>query len=603
MIPKLKRLSLAVEKNPTYLGYLELCNELDSEDSIKQGTPFRIAVLRNFTIEPLLPVLKGEIFLSGFHPDFYLGDFDTIMGDVKNPDSVLYAHKPQMIFIAQWFELLSPKIASSFIKLSLEERESEMSRVLKGMTNILHSIRTNSKSPIIINNFQLPHYTTLGILDLHSVHSQKKWFQQLNDLLLKLCSDVDNVFCIDLASVLSEVGYSIGYNQRQWEIAKAPLGQKLLIPLAQEYSKFVRAFTGKTKKCLILDCDGTLWGGVLGEDGPTGIKLGITYPGSGYLSFQTEVVNLYSRGVILALCSKNNEEDIMEILDSHENMALKKHHIACWQINWEDKASNILKIAKELNIGLDSIVFVDDNEFECDWIRNQLPEIKVLHLKGDPALFQNVLTQAGYFDSFSFSEEDSRKTEMYINEKKRSELLISTSSYQDYLVDLNIQAKIQKAQPQDFNRISQLTQKTNQFNLTTFRYTEADIKQLVGADDSDIYTLKVSDKISDLGLIAIAIIKYQKDTAFIDSFLMSCRALGRGLEDALLAYIIKEVIALRITIITGRYVPTKKNIQAKDFYMKNNFTLADENVDFTEWTQDFSKNSNILFPEWVTINN
>lgn len=602
MNPRLISLSHDVEKNPTYLGYVELSNELESVDSTTSGEPFKVAILRNFTIEPILPVLRGEFFLSGVQSVFYIGDFDTIAADALNPGSELYAYEPQLIIIAQWFELLSSKIASSFIKLSAGEIESEMGRIIQGLTNILHGIRRYSKVPVIINNFPLPHNTTLGVIDLHSVHSQKRWFQQLNNELLKLCAEINNVFCIDLNSILSQVGNQMGYSQRQWEVAKAPLGQKLLIPLAQEYSKFLRALNGKTRKCLILDCDGTLWGGILGEDGPSGIKLGGTYPGSSYLHFQQEIINLYNRGVILAICSKNNEEDILDLLDGHENMALKKNHFASWQINWDDKASNILKIAKELNIGLDSLVFADDNEFECDWIKSQLPEVKVLHLTGDPALFQHTLARSGYFDSLSFSEEDTRKTEMYISEKKRNDLLVSTSSYEDYLVQLGIKATIQKLEAQDLSRVSQLTQKTNQFNLTTVRYTEADIKRMMAEDASDVYTVKVSDKISDLGLIAVGVITYVNDTAFIDSFLMSCRALGRGLEDALLAFMITEVVAKKKTKIVGRYVPTKKNIQTKDFYRKNNFRLVTGETAFADWELDLDEKITIAYPQWVSVN-
>lgn len=603
MTSKLNQLGFEVEKNPTYLGYVELSNEVDAyTSSSSDDTAFRVAVLRNFTIEPLIAVLRGEFFLSGFNVNFYIGNFDTIASDAMDPASELYSFDPQLIILAQWFELLSPDISKSFIKLSLEEREGELMRIIQSLKSILISIRNRSKAPVIINNFPMPDKTILGILDLHSMHSEKRWYFELNSLLIKLCSEIDNVFCIDLDSIISQVGYTAGFNQRQWEVAKAPLGPKLLIPLAKEYSKFLRALNGKARKCLVLDCDNTLWGGILGEDGPSGIKLGSTYPGSSFMNFQRQILNLYNRGVILAICSKNNEEDVLDILENHENMVLKRHHFACWQINWDDKASNILKIAKELNIGLDSLVFADDNEFECDLIKNQLPEVKVLHLNGDPALFQKILLMPGYFDSLSFSEEDKGKTEMYLNEKKRNDLLVSTSSYEDYLVDLNIKALIQKAQPQDLSRVSQLTQKTNQFNLTTVRYTEDNIKELVEAKDSDIYTLKVSDKISDLGLIAIGIIKYEGNVAFIDSFLMSCRALGRGLENALLAFMINEVRENSGTKIVGRYVPTKKNIQTKDFFKKNNFRLLDTNPNFVDWQFDLADDTFIPYPEWVTVN-
>jgi len=292
----------------------------------------------------------------------------------------------------------------------------------------------------------------------------------------------------------------------------------------------------------------------------------------------------------------------LDVLENHASMILRKHHFASLQINWDDKATNILRIAKELNIGVDSLVFADDNEFECDWIKSQLPEVKVLHLKGDPALFQSILCAPGYFDSLTFSEEDKGKTEMYQSENKRKELLVTTASYEDYLVELGIKAQIESARPDDLARVAQLTQKTNQFNLTTLRYTEDNIKELAESKDSDIYTLKVSDKISDLGLIGVAIVKYEGGTMLIDSFLMSCRALGRGLENALLAFLINSGAEKGAEKVIGRYVPSKKNIQTQDFYSKNNFMLIGNSNDYTGWEFEITDRTTLPYPDWVTVN-
>jgi FkbH-like protein len=603
MTSKLQQLGIEVEKNPTYLGYVELSNEIETLNSSSQrGSLFRVGVLRNFTVEPLIPVLKGEFYLSGFLSEFYVGDFDTIASDAMNPSSGLYSFDPQMIILAQWFELLSPSISDSFIKMTVGEREDERLRLIQSLRSVLQSIRRNTKAPIIINNFPLTDKTTLGILDFHSVHSQKKWHLQFNEDLLKVCSEIDNVFCIDLAAVLSNTGYLTGFNQRQWEVAKAPLGSKLLIPLAKEYGKFLRALNGASRKCLILDCDGTLWGGILGEDGNTGIKIGSSYPGTSFRNFQQQILNLYNRGVILAICSKNNEEDVLDVLENHPSMILRKHHFANLKINWDDKATNILRIAKELNIGVDSLVFADDNEFECDWIKSQLPEVKVIHLKGDPALFQSVLCAPGYFDSLTFSEEDTGKTEMYQSENKRKELLVTTASYEDYLIELGIKAQIESARPDDLARVAQLTQKTNQFNLTTLRYTEDNIKELAQSKDSDIYTIKVSDKISDLGLIGVAIVRYEGSTMIFDSFLMSCRALGRGLERALLTFSINNGAERGATKVIGRYVPSKKNVQTQDFYNNNGFTLLEHNNDHTSWEFKITDSTTLTYPDWVAVN-
>jgi FkbH-like protein len=604
MTAKLLQLGIEVEKNPTYLGYVELSNEIETLNSTPHsGSLFRVGVLRNFTVEPLIPVLKGEFYLSGFLSEFYVGDFDTIARDAMNPSSGLYSFDPQLIILAQWFELISPSISDSFIKMTIGEREDERSRLIQSMRSVLQSIRKNTKAPIIINNFPLPQKTTLGILDFHSVHSEKKWYQQFNEDLLKLCSEIDNVFCIDLAALLSNTGYLTGFSQRQWEIAKAPLGSRLLIPLAKEYGKFLKALNGASRKCLILDCDGTLWGGILGEDGNAGIKIGFSYPGTSYRNFQQQILNLYNRGVILAICSKNNEEDVLDVLENHTSMILRKHHFANLKINWEDKATNILNIANELNIGLDSLVFADDNEFECEWIKSQLPEVKVIHLKGDPALFQSLLCSPGYFDSLTFSDEDKGKTEMYQSDNKRKELLVATGSYEDYLFELGIKAQIKIAQPDDLLRVAQLTQKTNQFNLTTIRYTEDNIKELAQSNDSDIYTIKVSDNVSDLGIVGVAIVRYEESKMIIDSFLMSCRALGRGLERALLTFSIYSGAERGVSKVIGKYIPSKKNLQTQDFYKNNGFTQLDNTNNYTSWEYKLTDICTLSYPDWITVNN
>jgi FkbH-like protein len=383
-------------------------------------------------------------------------------------------------------------------------------------------------------------------------------------------------------------------------MARAPLGKDVLVPLGQEYGKFIRALRGKSKKCLVLDCDNTLWGGVIGEDGLSGIKLGSTYPGSAYHAFQQEILNLYHRGVILALCSKNNEADVLEVFREHPDMLLKEHHFSTWQINWDDKATNLVRIAEDLNIGIDSFVFVDDSVFECEWVGKQLPQVAVLQLDGKISSYRNKLSGIGFFDALTFSEEDRKRSGMYVQAKERKNMLQSASSLEDYLVDLQLQAEIGTPGKKEIPRVSQLTQKTNQFNLTTYRYTEGEIQNFVESVDSEVYFLRLSDRISDLGIVGVVIVKFEEEYAEIDSFLFSCRALGRGVEDALLCFVVKRVIEKGKKRIEGKYLPTQKNSQVADFYIKHGFQLISEKEEGSSWSYSI-ESEKIVHPYWISV--
>jgi FkbH-like protein len=592
-----------LKEEPTYLNYLGLNNLLEKASPFLESVEkIKISLLRNYTLEPILPILKSELFISGFMSEFYVGDFDTIANETLNPKSNFYDFKSDVIILSQWFNLLSDKITHSLFQLPNEERKSEAIRIIKQLNSFLNGIRSNTNAPIIINNFPLPQYPILGILDQHSDDSERNWYNELNRALIEMCRNTPNVYCLNLEAIFNSIGYKNAFDARKWDSSKTPFTFQALLPLAKEYTKFTRALFGKTKKCLVLDCDNTLWGGVIGEDGKDGIKIGGVYPGSSFKHFQQQILNLKVRGVILSICSKNNESDVTDVFENHEQMILRLSDFSTIKANWKDKASNIQDIASELNIGLDSVVFMDDSKFECDWISAKLPEVTVIHLEGSPANFTNKLFKEGLFDSLTFSDEDKSKTEMYKANIERNRLSSNSNTYEEYLFGLDLRANIEKGNSKNLQRISQLTQKTNQFNLTTKRYSSDDINKFLSDDQYAVYTMGAGDKISDLGIIATAIIYYDKGDVIINSFMMSCRALGRGLEDAFLTYIINDSQKSNFSKIKGIYIPTKKNKQTESFYKKNNFIKINMKEGNTLWEFDFSQKKLNNYPEWITIN-
>ncbi len=590
----------AVNTNPTYLSYSELANF--SGELVDHGfEDYRISILRNFIVEPFIPVIKGEAIRLGFDPNIYIADFDTIPASVFDSTSKLYRHKPDLIIIALWHEDFLKNLVSKFTTLSVDEVDFELNQAIETIRNWLSAIRRNSSAPILINNCPIQFINTFGILDYQSGKYQTETLLNWNRLLLKMSGVFSDVYWINTLGLFANIGYEAAVNQRNWEIARAPISKHALVPLGLEYGKFIRALRGKSRKCLVLDCDNTLWGGVIGEDGLNGIKLGGIYPGSSFVSFQQECVNLYNRGVILAICSKNNEADVLEVLKNHPDSLLKEHHFSTWQINWDDKVTNLMRIAETLNIGLDSLVFVDDNLFECDWVRSQLPQVEVIHLEKEPYRYRNSLLERGLFDSLTFSSEDKKRTEMYISDLNRKKLQENAASLEEYLHNLDLVAEVGVPDPISIPRVAQLTQKTNQFNLTTVRYTEGDINRFLTSDDFDVIYLRLADRVAELGIVGVVILRYAGDVAEIDSLMMSCRALGRGAEDVLMATIYKRAKLRGCKKVVGIYKESNKNQQVKDFYLNRQYKLIEELSHEQKWCLQLEDQFIVPCPTWITV--
>lgn len=593
-----------LNKEGTYGAYNAAASAVERLNAEESGlTPLKVAVLRNFTFEPLLPVIKGEMIKAGFYPEVYVGEYDTIVQDALNPQSPLYQFAPDVILVAQWLDSSAPSLTEKFLSLSADERDEEVQRVLNTTTDILTALRRNSSAPVLINNFPLPAWVTLGVLDAQSPEYQTGTFLKLNTELLERVRQVKDVYMVDYMRLMAGIGYAQGVDERYWHIGRAPFGQNALVPFGREYGKLIVAIRGKARKCLVLDCDNVLWGGILGEDGLEGIKLGTDFPGSCYQALQKEILNLHDRGVILALCSKNNEGDVLEVLRTHPAMVLREEHLSTWRVNWEDKVTNILSIAEDLNIGLDSIVFADDSPFECDLVRERLPEVAVLQLSDHQALFKTKLSEKGYFDSLVFSGEDKKRNQMYRDEGKRKDLYKASGSLEEYFQKLDMEAQIGLADETSIQRIAQLTQKTNQFNLTTRRYSEGDIKALAQSPEADVFYISLRDRIADMGLIGVAILKYSDKQAEIDTFLLSCRVIGRGVEEALLSHAAKAAMSRGCERITGSYRVTKKNEQVADFYRRTGFRLIAEDDKGSDWEMFFDKETRLpAEPQWIKVN-
>jgi FkbH-like protein len=592
---------LAAHDPPSYTQYSAVANELAKQGPAQTCLPpLKVAILRNFTFEPLVPVIGGEIFRAGFHPQFYLGDFNAVQVDALDPGSALYRFEPDFVILAQWLEALSPALTTAFISTPAGDVTRETDRVRQHLLEIVTALNASTRAPVLLNNFPLTVDPTLGILDAQSPSYQVNTILRLNADVLADASDLRDVVIVDMFRLFALHGSLNLFDERYWHIARAPLSQKALIPLGVEYGKLFRALSGKSKKCLVLDCDDTLWGGIVGEDGLAGIQLGSSYPGSCFVALQREILNLHDRGVILALCSKNNESDVLEVLRDHPDSVLRPEHFSAWQINWDDKVSNLRRLASDLNIGLDSLVFVDDNAFEAEFVRTALPEVTVVALPPKaPASYRVLLSRPGYFDTLSYTSEDRRKNAMYAENRERKALESTATSLEQYLAKLEIQVEIGAPAEIDIPRVAQLSQKTNQFNLTTRRYTEGAIRSFVDGSQSDVLALKVSDRVADLGLVGVAVVSYRDRTASIDSFLLSCRAIGRGVEEALLAVVERRAAARGAQRLVGMYSPTSKNVMVHDFYSRHGFDATVVSAEGETWTRPIEETTMLRVPAWI----
>lgn len=432
----------------------------------------------------------------------------------------------------------------------------------------------------------------------NSDFSLKKVIYSYNLNIFDRASELQNLKVLDIDDFFRRYGVSDQIDWKYYYLSQMIYNPKIADAFEQWFTKKLMAIESKRKKCFVLDLDNTLWGGILGEDGVRGIKLGGAYPGNAFFDFQKNLLQASNNGVILTVCSKNNEEDVFEAWEKHPDMILRKGKFSAWKINWRDKAANIFELSKDLNIGLDSMVLIDDNPAERELVKAQLPDIAVPDFPKQPYLLREFYTTIyeDYFQIYTLTKEDKVKTSQYKADFERKSYQTNFRNLDDYIRGLNIKLEIRQATEIDLPRVAQMTQKTNQFNLTTKRYTEDQIVSFINDGDL-IYCLSVKDKFGDSGMTGLAIIKVNEEnkTAEMDSYLLSCRILGRQIENTFLAVVLRKVQQKGISKIFAKYVETLKNKQTEDFYSNNGFVLT--------WQQKGEKHYSYDLSQIIELNN
>lgn len=557
------------------------------------GEEYRLAVLGNCATQFLSTAIMGCAKLHGINLNVLDADYNQIDAQLLDSRSETYEFLPDYILLY----VSSDKLYEEFLDLDSSVRNEFSQAIADKMEQYWELISRHSKAKILQMNFTEINDKAFGNYSAKVDSSFPYQIRKLNHLIQEKMSERRNVYPVDLLSVQVMLGTKHFYDPVLYYHAKMPITLEALPYVAQATVDVVKAMQGKLKKCMVLDLDNTLWGGVIGDDGLGGIEIGELGRGHAFTDFQRWLRQMKDRGILLAVCSKNNEDTAKEPFDKHEEMILKLSDISIFVANWDDKASNIRKIQQSLNIGMDSMVFIDDNPFERNLVKTMIPEIEVPQMPEDPAEYLSFLQGCNLFETASFSSEDRERIGQYQAEFQRKALEQSFDSVDDYLKGLDMVGEARSFEPVRFARIAQLTQRSNQFNLRTVRYTEDEI-QKIAEDDRFLtlyYTLK--DKFGDHGLVSVVIMeKMSEGVLFIDTWLMSCRVLKRGMEEFIINKLVEVCEKNGYSLIQAEYIPTPKNSMVKDIYQTMGFTEVSKDK-YELKVSDYEKRSTFIKQE------
>ena len=538
----------------------------------------KIALLGNFTMNGLKEVLEVLSYEKSLDVEIYDSPYAQFKQEIINQNSEWYSFRPDLTFLILDFDALIGDARFEYYSWDEERRKQLIDKTCEEFESFLENALNSQNGKIIVSNFIFPTFSPFGIYDCKIKHTLRDFVNSLNQIIKKMIYEFPLLYCIELDSFFLKFGEKNMKDEKLRFLADVRISPSYIPDLAKNMMRYVKPLFGLTKKCLVLDLDNTLWGGILGEDGFDKISLDDKPPGNAFLEFQKVVLQLYHRGIILAINSKNNFVDVKEVFEKHPKMILKENNFADVQINWEDKASNMIEISKNLNIGMDSFVFWDDDPVNRELIKSQCPEITVIEVPKDSAQYSNTLRELDEFNSYNITLEDSQRGKIYAEQNLRKKDEKKFSNLDEFLSSLQMHVIIHNADKFTIPRISQLTMKTNQFNLTTKRYSPEEIEKMVSNPKYLIKTFSVHDKFGDNGLTGLYIINKEDVKKWkIDTFLMSCRVMGRNIEKVMMSNLIDDAINEKVESILGEYISTKKNSVTKEVYQRLGFTRLNDN--------------------------
>jgi len=528
----------------------------------------KLAVLGDTSTQFLVQALRGYGWESGLNFEIFEADYDQIEHEVFDTSSELYTSKPEYVII---FES-SQKLLKRYCECKVDQRKFFAENILAETKNLIDLINSRQKCKIILFNFAELNDNVFGNFSNKLDFTFNYQLRKINIGLMDLCREMKNVYINDICLLQSQYGYCHTFDSKMYINADMILGFDFLPVVAKSVVDIILSLSGKARKCLILDLDNTLWGGILGDDGIENIQIGDLGIGKAFTEIQLWAKQLKERGIILAVSSKNDFETAKNAFDNHPDMVLSFEDFAVFNANWDNKADNIKQIQEILNIGFDSMVFLDDNPFERNMVRTFFPEITIPELPEDPADYLNYLRELNLFETSSYSEEDSDRTEQYKQESVRLTERKAFANEDEYLSSLEMISECKPFDSFTIPRVSQLTQRSNQFNLRTVRYTEDDVHKVVLLPDYLTVSFTLEDKFGHYGIISLIIMKKQADNLFIDTWIMSCRVLKRTVENFVLNTIVEIARENGFSKLVGEFIPTAKNKMVKDHYKNYGFS-------------------------------
>ncbi len=567
----------------------------------------RTFVVRSVTVEPIRPFLSVEAVLSNYVLDLQLGGYGSYADELLNPKSSLANFKPDLVLILLDLEEIAgrlPDLCADGMDANVEE---EIEKCAGWIAQLLRSFRSGNSARMLLQGLVVPDLTSLGdVGDANLPHSLPHAILCLNKRLAAICRTVSDCVFFDADRVAARHGRARWRDTRMFLANRLPVSAEFFTA----YSRgLVRAFSTMyraPRKVLCTDLDNTLWGGILGEDGAEGIATGSAFPGNCYFAYQSYLKQLSSRGILLAIVSKNNEADVREAFEVRSSdLALNLNHFVACKIGWNEKSKSIRELAEQLSLGSDSFVFVDDSPQECEEIRRQLPEVAVIRAPAeDPWKLVEILSEQPFFDALSITGDDLNRLNEYKAQAQRARLQESTIDRNDFLASLEIVCTFQSALQAPLTRAAQLLAKTNQFNLTTRRRSASEIEEFAAIEGGQAVVVRVRDRFGDSGVVGLALARNHGESCIIDSFLLSCRVIGRGIESALLAHIGQRALQTGASQLVGEFIPTKKNALCASFYLDHGFVNCDGENAGDSNSKFFKLDLNASVPrspEWIKV--
>lgn len=552
------------------IGYMlkSVAHEAWQVADVQPVKPLKVAVLSSFTSDSFPLMLRPLLLCEGIWPEVYAAGFNQYVYELMNAGSGLYEMSPQLTLCMLDEHAVTEELHRDWDAADLElacERKLEQ---LKQLISIYHE---HCKGVLVLNTVPLTSVTYNAKIDYKTKAKISRIWRSFNIGLLDLANVWSQVIIMDTEILLQEHQVAKLSDPRLVQYGSFHLSQDVLFAYASESVKVARGILGLTKKCLVLDLDNTLWGGIVGDDGINGVHLGDSAPGKIFVDFQKAIRQLKNQGVLLAVSSKNEESVVREMFEEHPHMQLGLQDIVIIRANWDPKHENMKTIASALNIGLDSLVFIDDNPFERNLVRESLADVTVPELPQDPSYYAESLLSAGWFNLNKLTSTDLDRTNQYKLEVEREQLKQSSGSVEDYLHSLDIQVNLLPASAFNLPRLAQLTVRTNQFNMTSRRYQESEIEQLDNSDDYWVFGFQTKDRFGDYGLIGCVLVEKSETAWRIDNFMMSCRVFSRKIETAIMRHVLWKAKEKGAQEVYGEYIPTAKNVIVKDFYVLHGF--------------------------------